>query len=71
MKKTINLVIVTSLALGFAGCSSDQPNPAEDKALRNSMAKTKFDINDVPPDKREMVRGFMNQKPPSAGGEKK
>lgn len=58
---TIVLVCCAGAVLLTAaqGCKSDRKASAADEAkMRANMTKP-FDINSVPPDKRDMVRGMM------------
>jgi hypothetical protein len=61
MKKAMLFPFFGILLGVVLGCSGGDPSAADDKALRKQFAKDKVDINDVPPDQRARVQGFMNR----------
>lgn len=49
-----------------AGCSEEQKaSPKDEAAMRESYQKKGFNVNDIPPEQRERVKGFM--KPNNSG----
>ncbi|MFN3683989.1 MAG: hypothetical protein ACK41F_08655 [Fimbriimonadaceae bacterium] len=62
MKRLLIPSLAILAALVAAGCSSDTQLPKEEEAkMRESLeaGKGEFDINKVPPDVREKVRGII------------
>ncbi|MDX2066145.1 MAG: hypothetical protein SFX74_10410 [Fimbriimonadaceae bacterium] len=73
MKLRQTLISVFSLGVLslMAGCQEGgEPTPEQDKKLKDAFKQEKFDINQVPPEHRDKVKGFMEmgKKPPTAGG---
>jgi PBP1b-binding outer membrane lipoprotein LpoB len=72
MKRLIALLALS--AMFVVGCQSggEELSEKDKKSFQEAVdaGKKPFDINNVPPEKREMVRGFMqqNQAPASAQG---
>lgn len=72
MRALVALLALSTLIV--AGCSSggDELSEKDKKGFQEAVdaGKKPFDINNVPPEQREMVRGFMqqNQAPASAQG---
>lgn len=52
--------IICLLAVMGTGCGEEKVSAAEEEKMKKQMTE-KFDINNVPPEHRERVRGFMNQ----------
>ncbi|MDX1932269.1 MAG: hypothetical protein SFU56_06665 [Capsulimonadales bacterium] len=65
---SLSLLSLLSLLALTSGCGNDKVSAQEEEKMRKQMTQ-KFDINQVPPEHRDRVRGFMNmgsQKPPTA-----
>lgn len=62
MKPTVWMLALLTGAL-LVGCASGEVSKTEEQKMKNSLAAGdgEFDINKVPPEHREMVRGFMEQ----------
>jgi hypothetical protein len=67
--------LICALTLGvltlMTGCQEGgEPTPEQDKKLKDAFKQEKFDINQVPPEHRDKVKGFMEmgKKPPTSGG---
>jgi hypothetical protein len=60
MKYTSRPAILCALVCGLSGCQAGptELSKADDAKLRTQLG-AKFDINNVPPDKREMVKAMM------------
>jgi hypothetical protein len=59
----LTVFICSAALLGtLAGCSGgSDSSPQADKDMHAKFAKTKFDMNDVPPNQRAMVQGFIDR----------
>jgi len=61
MKKILLFALLGTVGAANLGCKSDGPTASDDKAVRAGFAKKTFDINDVPPNERARVQGFMDR----------
>ncbi len=61
MNKILIVLVVSMPLVAALGCSSDGPSAAEQKQLKVQFERKNFDIKDVPPERREMVQGFIDR----------
>jgi hypothetical protein len=76
LTKKCGIVLIAGLCLvGLSGCSDNKVSAKEEQTMRKQLTQ-KFDINNVPPNQRSIVEGYMRQygrvpvAPPSPGATK-
>jgi len=63
MKKAIGLIVPLVAAMFLGGCSGGDQTVKDDAKMRESLTHPpKFDINNVPPESREIVRRMTQGK---------
>lgn len=60
--KIATVIMILAVLIGVvAGCSGGTTAEQDDKELRKQLSKPKIDMNDVPPNQRAMVQGYIDK----------